>query len=240
MGHAQAGVDTLQGQPLGHLGAHASDLDERVAGFERLQVAPRVGLGGGIDRRRLAFGLPLLDLLDQPPEPGRDVLPGFVRLLPAGYGPGIAGQGLELAEGCALPGGGTHHHRHHHRFPRTLPFQGAHDLHARAVVRGQEVVADQQQDQVGALQFAVDLSGPIASGQDLAVAPTLDQPLAPKQRQRLLQADAVAVVLVGVAEEDPQRLGRSVHVAFLRLFRRQSIATGISSVRFWIAATGHT
>jgi hypothetical protein len=85
--------------------------------------------------------------------------------------------------------------------------EGAGHLDAPAVFRVDEVGADQEQDQLGALQAAVDLARPVVAGEELAVVPGLDQPLPLQELQALLQADAETVVLVGVAEEDAKGLG---------------------------------
>ena len=96
-------------------------------------------------------------------------------------------------------------HRHDPGLARGLPLQRPLHLPAPDEVRGDEVVAHQEEDQVRPLELLLDPFLPPVAGEELAVGPGVDQALALEELERLLEADPVPVVGVRVAEEDPDR-----------------------------------
>ncbi len=65
-----------------------------------------------------------------------------------------------------------------------------------------ELGADQQHDHVGVGQGLVDALGPLVAGEDLAIVPALDQPLALEPRE--VRVELLPVPLIAMAVTDEQ------------------------------------
>lgn len=76
-------------------------------------------------------------------------------------------------------------HRDYQRFSRRVALQGVLHLDIEAVIRSQEIGTDQQQDDVGFLEIAVDRLLPEIAGSDLTVVPASYQTLPLDQLQVL-------------------------------------------------------
>jgi hypothetical protein len=94
---------------------------------------------------------------------------------------------LELAEGRRVPIARPDDHRRHPGLTLLLPLQRALHLPAPDELRGDEVVAYQEEDEVGALQLLLDALLPAVAGEELAVGLGVDETLALKQLERLLK-----------------------------------------------------
>jgi hypothetical protein len=92
----------------------------------------------------------------------------------------------------------------------------AHHLLLVAEVGGQEVGTDQQQDDVGRLELAIDLAPPLAPRLDVVVEPLGDQAVPPQHRHVLAQLPEHVHVGMAVRVEDPQG-----HDAMLTGLRRE-------------------
>ena len=63
----------------------------------------------------------------------------------------------------------------HPRATRLVPLKGALHLLVVAIVRRDEIGADQQQDDLSGFEIAIDLARPFGAGGDLPVMPSRDQ-----------------------------------------------------------------
>ena len=138
----------------------------------RLVVVARLAL---VPRRRCA---PPAELHDGLTQPASDVGPGAVRVRPRRHRLEVPGQALDVGEGRRLPLAGPHQYRHHPRLAADMALECPRRLKVPAVVRGDEVRTDQQQDEVRRFQVSVDLALPITAGVDLPVVPGADRPFA--------------------------------------------------------------
>ncbi len=117
----------------------------------------------------------------------------------------VGRQCLELAERRRVPCDLADDDRDDAGLLRLVPLQRPLHLDVVAVVRAHEVGADQEQDQVGALQVLVDLALPFAAARDAAIGPELQHPGAIEELEVRLQLRPQTVVLVRVADERLQR-----------------------------------
>jgi hypothetical protein len=96
-------------------------------------------------------------------------------------------------------------HRNDLRLLGVVAFQGTRHLDVDAIIGVQEVGAHQEQNDVGRFELSIDRASPRRAWKDLAVVPCLDQPVALKHAQVLLELNAIRIVLGRVTEEDPKR-----------------------------------
>ncbi len=85
-----------------------------------------------------------------------------------------------------------------------MALQGSRHLFLVAVVGADEVGANEQQDDVGAVEVVVDFVGPLIARKDTAIVPGLDETLPLQQLQVGFELLAQDVVFVGVAVEQAQ------------------------------------
>lgn len=143
----------------------------------------------------------------------------------------IRRQGVESGELRFLPVATAQDYRHHARLPCVVHADRLGQLHIVAVIRMEEVGADEQQDDVGIAERLVNGARPFARAGDLAVVPDLDQPLALQRAQVLAKGLPMRLVLVRIGDEDLERLthGLGTRVKELRsVLDRPRLATRTS------------
>src|SRR5215208_6418381 len=125
-----------------------------------------------------------------------------VRVLRHGFG--VRRERLKLSERCALPEDGAEDDRDDPRVAALVTGHRAFELDVVAVVGGEEVRADQQEDDLRLLEPLVDLTLPVGAGADLPVVPLPDDALPAEDREVLLELVAELLVPVRVRVEQLQ------------------------------------
>lgn len=97
---------------------------------------------------------------------------------PGGDGLVVFGQEGELAEGGTLPVYGAQQDGDDAGLARLVPLDRPLDLEVVAGVVGEGVGANQQQNDVGGVELLMDGLGAIVVGENLVIAPALDDALA--------------------------------------------------------------
>ncbi len=145
-----------------------------------------------------------------------DALEGGVAARPLGdgYDPAASlGRGEHLqrerlvVEVAVVPVGGTEEHPEDVSTPAPARHRPL-ELDLVELVGGEEVGADQEQDDARLGHAALHLGAPVGAGADAATAPARDAPLALQQREVLLELLAEGLVLGRVTEEERDGLGR--------------------------------
>ena len=129
-------------------------------------------------RRRPDRRLQNPELADRVPDAPGDIGECLITDFPTGHGFPIGRQGLKLAERGALPAiDHSEEDGDHAGLALVVPFQGAPHLDVVAVFGGQEIGADQKQDDPGRVEVLVELPLPVGSRRDLAIVPITDHTL---------------------------------------------------------------
>ena len=118
----------------------------------------------------------------------------------------LLGHRLKVFEFQPHPVAGFQDHRHDDRLAVLAPLHGLLELDPGAIVRRDEVRADQQQDDVGGLEVAVDLIRPVLTWFDLVVGPLVDEPVPFQRCQVLFELQFQILIRVGVGNEERNRL----------------------------------
>ena len=134
--------------------------------------------------------------------PSGNIGQGFITVRPTCNGPGIFGQGLELAEGATPPIDFTEDDGDHSGLFGFVPLQGLLHFRNRAIVRLQKICADEKEDDVGRLQVGIDLTCPLLPWRNPTIMPTLDEAEAPHRAQVRLKLIAQVFVFVRIGIED--------------------------------------
>ena len=142
-------------------------------------VRPAAASPGGGDGPPKAGAEALDDLADT----ARDIGEGFVLVGPGRHGLAVLGQRLQLGEGRAPPIHRSENHRDDPGVAGVVALQRAGHLQVVAVVGGEEVGADEKEDDGRAVQMRVDFAGPLIARADLAVVPRVDDALALEQAE---------------------------------------------------------
>ena len=153
------------------------------------------GKGGGFERG------------DEGAEVLSDMEEGLVGVLPEGDGGLVMGERLEGAEGGVLPVYGAEDDGDNASFFGVVTCHCLFD-DVPEVIGGEEVGADEEQDEVGGVESIARFTGAIAPGGDLAIAPVGDDSFAFEQAEVLAQFIAPGFVLGGVGDEDFDGGGR--------------------------------
>src|SRR5215207_2768996 len=131
------------------------------------------------------------------------VLPSLIFVRPVAHGRPTFGDGLQLRElRNHLPLGGADDDGDDPRLSLLVPFERAAQLFLVAVIRIDEVGADEQQNDVGAFEVGVDLLAPVLARFDGTVVPRLDEVQPPQRAEVRLQFVEQPLVPVRVADED--------------------------------------
>jgi hypothetical protein len=135
-----------------------------------------------------------------------DVSECFFLIGPCTDGLAVPGQALEFSERGKCPCvDRVKNDRNHQRRAFLMTLHGTADFEVPDVVGVDEVVADQEQDDVGLVELPFDFRVPLGGGVDSTVVPILDDAQAPEYGEAGLEPVAQALVLVGVGIE---QLGR--------------------------------
>jgi hypothetical protein len=121
---------------------------------------------------------------DDPADARGHVGEGFVPVGPVSNRPRVLRQRLKLAEGGALPVVAvTEDDRDDARLTRLVPLHRSRHFDVVAVVGGEKIGADEQEDDVGRLQVLVYLLVPFLAGVNAAVAPVTNHAVTPEHDQ---------------------------------------------------------
>lgn len=115
----------------------------------------------------------------------------------------------EAAERSVMPVAGTQDDGDDARLAPFVTLHRAHHFDVVAVVGRDEVRADQQQNNVRAVELVVDLAVEILAGADAAIVPGCDRALAAEPGEVLLEFVAQRFVRVRIREEDMGHGGTS-------------------------------
>ena len=139
---------------------------------------------------------------DDPPDRARHLRERLVAVRPARDGHRAAWQDLQAREGRVVPVDGPQQDGDDHRLAAVVPLERAPHLDVVAVPRREVVGADEEQDDLRALEVRVDLAGPVVTRVDAPVVPRRDVAEALQQREVARELLAKSLVPVRVAEED--------------------------------------
>jgi hypothetical protein len=214
---------------------------EAVDDFGQHRIGSRVGrlcrrrrsLGHapGAAARRLPYrsGFLLVDHLDRRAQALGDVRPRLVAVRPGRHRPHVGRQSLqaEKRQRLAIVGidvDGPDDDRHDRGVTRPVALHGDGQLVAEDVVALDEVLADEQQHQVGHLQLLVDLRVPVLARLDFAVVPRRQQPapLEDLEVSAQLVTQRLVFVRVAVEQADRRRRGGILRHQPLNVFTRAS------------------
>lgn len=115
-----------------------------------------------------------------------------------------------MAEGRALPLARPKDDRDHDRFAALMPPHSATNLDLEAVVRVDEIRADEQEDDVRARERCVDTRIERLPRRDPAIVPWLDQSLSSERCEMRPELLAEGLILVGVREDKLCHAGSSL------------------------------
>src|SRR5574341_1391778 len=110
----------------------------------------------------------------------------------------LAGKLLNFSERRALPNTGAQDDGNDNGFARVVTLEGALHLDFIAIIRGYEILADQQQNDVGGFQVIVNRARPIVASDDPSVVPDGDHSLPPQDAEVSVQFLSPLVVAVGI------------------------------------------
>ena len=108
-----------------------------------------------------------------------NIFKGIVMCGPSGDGFAICWQDFEFGERRSLPVGGTQDDRQNTRLVGIMPCDRLRHLDAITEIRGHEVSADQQQNDLICFQVLEDLGLPVGPGIDIPIIPGGDDVLTP-------------------------------------------------------------
>ena len=118
-----------------------------------------------------------MEVGEEAAEASGDILPGKVSIRPLRDGIAVLGQALQGGEISCLPIAGADDDGDDASLFGFVALQSTLHLLLVAIVGGEEVGADEQEDEPGLLQVGVDVVGPVVAGEDLAVVPGGDEML---------------------------------------------------------------
>jgi hypothetical protein len=87
-------------------------------------------------------------------------------------------------------------------------------LNTIAVVGGEKVRANEQEDDVSLGQVSIDLVGPVGSWHNLAIMPCGNEPLLPQEAQMGFQVLLQPLVSIGIGGEDGDLVDRCVLLVY--------------------------
>src|SRR5262249_45287396 len=141
---------------------------------------------------------PAAQFVRYPPDALGDSEERLILIAPCRHGTRVLGQALQLAKQRRLPVGRTQEDWDPTSLATLVPCKGAAHFHIVAILGGEEVGADEQQNQVGGLQMIVNIARPFSATRDLAIMPdcndTFTLQLAEMRQELVLQL----CVFVGV------------------------------------------
>lgn len=105
-----------------------------------------------------------------------------------------------------LPNTRANNYWHHDRLARLMPGKGFFQFCGLDILGGEKILADEQQDDVCALQLGLDFSVPVLPGQDFAVVPNTEV-FSPGNRNELHPKFLQGIcILAGIHDENFERL----------------------------------
>ena len=134
-------------------------------------------------------------------------------------------EGLEFAEGGGFPVAGFEQNGDDAGLSLIVALESLLHFGVVAVVGGEEVGADQEQDDVGGVEVGGDRVCPVGSGGDVAIVPGGDDALFGQQGEVGGEVVAQGFVFVGVGEEEGERSGGSI-----------GLGAGDCAFHFWIGS----
>ena len=143
----------------------------------------------------------LLQVGDRALDSGGDLVERCVVVRPLADRLAIFRHRLQAAERRPLPPAGAEDDRNYPRLAKLMSRKCLRHLLAPAIVGGNEVGTDQQQDDVGRCQLPVYLSFPLVAGTDHPVVPFGDQLASTQEREMRFEFAAERLVAVRVGVE---------------------------------------
>ncbi|HEU5374483.1 MAG TPA: hypothetical protein VFV38_03505 [Ktedonobacteraceae bacterium] len=92
-------------------------------------------------------------MVERSTDVGGNIGEGFILVGPTGHGSGVSGQGMKTCDSLVLPFNRAQQNRDNQRLASIVAFQRAFHFDAIAVAGGQEIGADEQENQRGAKEF---------------------------------------------------------------------------------------
>ena len=125
----------------------------------------------------------------------------FVTIGPAGDGFVVTGKRLQLSQWGVFPIHRAHEDGNDTGCTGLMSPYGFLELDSPAIVGGEEVRTDEQENHAGRLQMAIDLVRPFCSRHDLAVVPGGDESLPLQETQMFLQFNFPELIFGSIGKE---------------------------------------
>lgn len=183
--------------------------------------------------------LPCLDVARNPLDDFNDLTESFVAIRKFGNRLSTGRQGLQCCKGCVFPFARSQDDGYHCGFAILVALQSSLHFNIVSIIGLKEVLADEEEDDIGGFEIFIDLAAPRGSTVDIPIRMMYEQTLTSRELELSVQLITQPGVSMGIDAELFNRCHSHhlmrIYVAVLKVIRSPGSAASVHFVPFFLA-----